>query len=155
MSQLHDCRAIFSRLAQDLGIAGTSRPCALRIRKFVTIPARWTSVYVATARIQRDGEGANRISSGDLGISMDGTFFQASSSSRSDNPSLKDKRPLIHALSSRQRFFAIAAHPKSKPWKCRGMESMESHKAGFPPFPHPLEIPAGFPHSHGYGYDYH
>ena len=31
------------------------------------------------------------------------------------------------------------------------MESMESHEAGFPPFPHPLEIPAGFPHSHGYG----
>jgi len=28
---------------------------------------------------------------------------------------------------------------------------MESHEAGFPPFPHPLEIPAGFPHSHGYG----
>jgi hypothetical protein len=26
---------------------------------------------------------------------------------------------------------------------------MESHKAGFPPFPHSLEIPAGFPHSHG------
>ena len=25
------------------------------------------------------------------------------------------------------------------------MESMESHKAGFPPFPHPLEIPAGIP----------
>jgi hypothetical protein len=35
------------------------------------------------------------------------------------------------------------------------MESMESHKAGFPPFPHPLEIPAGFPHYHGYGDDYH
>src|SRR6266851_9074808 len=29
------------------------------------------------------------------------------------------------------------------------MESMESHKAGFPPFPHSLEIPSGFPHSHG------
>jgi integrase len=28
-------------------------------------------------------------------------------------------------------------------------------KAGFPPFPHPLEIPAGFPHYHGYGDDYH
>ncbi len=26
---------------------------------------------------------------------------------------------------------------------------MESHKAGFPPFPHSLEIPSGFPHSHG------
>src|SRR5437763_1825300 len=25
------------------------------------------------------------------------------------------------------------------------MESMESHKAGFPPFPHSLEIPSGFP----------
>ncbi len=23
------------------------------------------------------------------------------------------------------------------------------------PFPHPFEIPAGFPHYHGYGYDYH
>ena len=32
---------------------------------------------------------------------------------------------------------------------------MENHKAGFPPFPHPLEIPSGFPHSHGYGDDYH
>jgi hypothetical protein len=28
---------------------------------------------------------------------------------------------------------------------------MESHKAGFPPFPHSLEIPSGFPHSHGLG----
>jgi hypothetical protein len=26
---------------------------------------------------------------------------------------------------------------------------MESHKAGFPPFPHSLEIPSGLPHSHG------
>lgn len=26
---------------------------------------------------------------------------------------------------------------------------MESHKAGFPPFPHSLEIPSGFPHFHG------
>jgi hypothetical protein len=26
---------------------------------------------------------------------------------------------------------------------------MESHNAGFPPFPHSLEIPSGFPHSHG------
>jgi hypothetical protein len=26
---------------------------------------------------------------------------------------------------------------------------MESHKAGFPPFPHSLEIHSGFPHSHG------
>jgi predicted permease len=26
---------------------------------------------------------------------------------------------------------------------------MESHGAGFPPFPHSLEIPPGFPHSHG------
>jgi hypothetical protein len=25
------------------------------------------------------------------------------------------------------------------------MESMESQEAGFPPFPHPLEIPAGIP----------
>jgi hypothetical protein len=28
---------------------------------------------------------------------------------------------------------------------------MESHKAGFPPFPHSLEIPSGFAHSHGLG----
>jgi hypothetical protein len=28
------------------------------------------------------------------------------------------------------------------------MESMESQEAGFPPFPHSLEIPSGFPHSH-------
>jgi competence protein ComEA len=26
---------------------------------------------------------------------------------------------------------------------------MESHDAGFPPFPHSVEIPSGFPHSHG------
>ncbi len=26
---------------------------------------------------------------------------------------------------------------------------MESHEAGFPPFPHSLEIPSGFPHCHG------
>jgi len=30
---------------------------------------------------------------------------------------------------------------------------MESQSAGFPPFPHSLEIPSGFPHSHGHGYD--
>src|SRR3954466_5402964 len=30
------------------------------------------------------------------------------------------------------------------------MESMESHKDGFPPFPHPLEIPSGLPHSHSF-----
>src|ERR1700689_4717511 len=29
------------------------------------------------------------------------------------------------------------------------VESMESHEAGFPLFPHPLEIPSGLPHSHG------
>src|ERR1700677_426520 len=29
------------------------------------------------------------------------------------------------------------------------MESMESHEAGFPPFPHSVEIPSGFPYSHG------
>src|SRR5882757_7294536 len=29
------------------------------------------------------------------------------------------------------------------------MESMESQEAGVPPFPHSLEIPLGFPHSHG------
>jgi hypothetical protein len=28
---------------------------------------------------------------------------------------------------------------------------MESHEAGFPPFPHLLEIPSGFPHSQGFG----
>jgi hypothetical protein len=27
--------------------------------------------------------------------------------------------------------------------------SMESHEAGFPPFPYSLEIPLGLPHSHG------
>jgi hypothetical protein len=31
----------------------------------------------------------------------------------------------------------------------RSMESMESQEAGFPPFPHSLEIPSGLPHSHG------
>jgi hypothetical protein len=30
---------------------------------------------------------------------------------------------------------------------------MESQSTGFPPFPHSLEIPSGFPHSHGHGYD--
>jgi len=29
---------------------------------------------------------------------------------------------------------------------------MESHKAGFPPFPLLLEIPSGFPHSHRFDY---
>jgi hypothetical protein len=29
------------------------------------------------------------------------------------------------------------------------MESMESHEAGFPPFPHPLEIPSGLPNFYG------
>src|SRR5437879_1806452 len=29
------------------------------------------------------------------------------------------------------------------------MESVESHEAGFPPFPHSLKIPSGFPHYHG------
>ena len=38
---------------------------------------------------------------------------------------------------------------KSRPWKSQSMESLESHEAGFPPFPHSLEIPSGFPHSHG------
>jgi hypothetical protein len=28
---------------------------------------------------------------------------------------------------------------------------MESHEAGFPPFPHSLEIPLGLPHSHRLG----
>jgi hypothetical protein len=28
---------------------------------------------------------------------------------------------------------------------------MESHSAGFPPFPHSLEIPSGLPHSHSLG----
>jgi hypothetical protein len=32
---------------------------------------------------------------------------------------------------------------------------MESQKAGFPPFPHPLEIPSGLPHSHSSDGDYH
>ena len=38
---------------------------------------------------------------------------------------------------------------KNRPWKCQSVESMESHKTGFPPFPHSVEIPSGFPHSHG------
>ena len=29
---------------------------------------------------------------------------------------------------------------------------MESPKAGFPPFPHSLEIPSGLPHSHSFYY---
>ena len=35
------------------------------------------------------------------------------------------------------------------------MESMESHEAGFPPFPHPLEIPAGIPTFPRLRDDYH
>ncbi len=31
------------------------------------------------------------------------------------------------------------------------MERVESHEAGFPPFPHSLEIPSGLPHFHGLG----
>ena len=38
-----------------------------------------------------------------------------------------------------------------KPWKCRGMESLESQNAGFPPFPLLLEIPSGFPHFQRFG----
>jgi hypothetical protein len=47
----------------------------------------------------------------------------------------------------------VAVNPSSPGRKAgRGnesVESMESHEAGFPPFPHSLEIPSGFPHSHG------
>jgi len=32
------------------------------------------------------------------------------------------------------------------------MERVESKEAGFPPFPHSLEIPSGLPHSHGLDY---
>jgi hypothetical protein len=32
------------------------------------------------------------------------------------------------------------------------MERAESHEAGLPPFPHSVEIPSGFPHSHGLDY---
>jgi hypothetical protein len=45
--------------------------------------------------------------------------------------------------------FAFWSRPQGRPWKWQSMESMESHKAGFPLFPHSLEIPSGFPHSHG------
>ena len=34
-----------------------------------------------------------------------------------------------------------------KAWKAK--------KPAFHPFPHPLEIPSGFPHYHGYDDDYH
>jgi len=44
-----------------------------------------------------------------------------------------------------QKLRAQKTISPKKPWKCRCMESMESHKAGFPPFPHTLEIPAGIP----------
>lgn len=39
--------------------------------------------------------------------------------------------------------------------KCRSMERVESHKAGFPPLAPSLEILRGSPHYHGYDYDYH
>src|ERR1700728_4194828 len=34
------------------------------------------------------------------------------------------------------------------------MESTESHSAGFPSFPHSLEIPSGLPHFHGLDDEY-
>jgi hypothetical protein len=54
---------------------------------------------------------------------------------------------------SRKRAFAATvilgyAFPK----QAMGMTkcgSMESQEAGFPPFPHSLEIPSGLPHCHG------
>jgi hypothetical protein len=42
------------------------------------------------------------------------------------------------------------SHGNDGVWK-----AWKAIKPGFPPFPHPLEIPAGFPHYHGYGDDYH
>jgi hypothetical protein len=63
---------------------------------------------------------------------------------------LHDHRLGAEKLRAQKDNFA----KKHKPRKCRGMESMESHEAGFPPFPHPLEIPSGFPHSDGYDDDY-
>jgi hypothetical protein len=38
-----------------------------------------------------------------------------------------------------------------KPRKHRGVESLESQNAGFPPFPLLLEIPSGSPHSERFG----
>jgi len=44
---------------------------------------------------------------------------------------------------------------KDKPWKCRGVESMESQKAGFHPSHTPWKSLRGFPHYRGFGDDYH
>ena len=56
-------------------------------------------------------------------------------------------------------FLAGSVHPldgvavyPTLPGKKQAMEMTEYgklHDAGFPPFPHSLEIPPGFPHSHG------
>jgi len=50
----------------------------------------------------------------------------------------------------RKRIFA-----KSKPWKCRGMESMESQRQAFHPSHTPWKSLRGFPHYHGYDDGYH
>ena len=63
------------------------------------------------------------------------------------SPPSMTTRSMLRSLQAEKRDLS-----KNKPWKCRGMES---HEAGSPPFPHHLEIHAGFPHSHGYGDGYH
>jgi hypothetical protein len=40
--------------------------------------------------------------------------------------------------------YSKAGHGNDRVWK-----AWKAIKAGFPPFPHSLEIPSGLPHSHG------
>ena len=43
-------------------------------------------------------------------------------------------------------ILTLTVVSKYRPWKCQDVESMESHRTGFPSFPHSLEIPSGLPH---------
>jgi hypothetical protein len=63
-----------------------------------------------------------------------------------------DEQPVAcaaHCTGLRRIVYPAFAMRKAGHGNDKSMESMESHKAGFPPFPHSLEIPSGFPHYHG------
>ena len=51
-------------------------------------------------------------------------------------------------MEAEAQLWPQKSHGNGGVWK--GWKAMSFH-----PFPHPLEIPAGFPHYHGYGDDQH
>jgi hypothetical protein len=61
--------------------------------------------------------------------------------------------PLRYSESTSLKLLSPSA--KSKPWKCRGMESMEAMEPAFHPSHTPWKSLRRFPHYHGYGDDYH